>query len=359
MSRLLPLLFLFAWQAPVWAGDKLIPLTPAQRQALRVVSAPLTAHAGAVSVGLPAQVVIPPAQERVVAAPVAGLVSEVRVAAGDGVRAGQVLAVLRAEELMGAQRELAQAAVQARLAEEAVRRDTALFQEGIIPEARVQAARATLAQARALLEERRAWLRLVGLSGSALQAAEAGQRFTDTLVLTAPMAGVVLEQTAVTGTRVAAAQGLFKIARLHPLWLEIQAPAELAAQVRPGQKVSIPGTEASGRVLAVGRAVSAAQTVSIRAQVDNPGGVLRLNQNVAARLEGVAGARQWRVPVKALVRQAGRQWVFVERPGGFEPEAVQVLSQTAQQAAIDGPFSGDEKIAVEGVAALKAAWQGE
>jgi hypothetical protein len=172
------------------------------------------------------------------------------------------------------------------------------------------------------------------------------------------MAGVVLEQAAVTGARVEAAHALFKIARLDPLWLEIQAPAEVAALVRVGQKVGIPGTDVSGSVLSVGRAVSAAQTVPIRARVDNPDGRLRLNQSVAARLEGVAGARQWRVPVKALARQAGQHWVFVERPGGFEPEAVKVLSQSAQQAAIDGPFGGEERIAVEGVAALKAAWLG-
>jgi hypothetical protein len=93
--------------------------------------------------------------------------------------------------------------------------------------------------------------------------------------------------------------------------------------------------------------------------VSNKEGLLRLNQNISVRIEGVAGARQWRVPVKAIVRQAGQSWVFVERPGGFEPEQIKVLSQTAQSAAIDGPFSGEEKIAVEGVAALKSAWQGE
>jgi hypothetical protein len=109
----------------------------------------------------------------------------------------------------------------------------------------------------------------------------------------------------------------------------------------------------------VGRGVSEAQTVPIRARVSNKEGLLRLNQNISVRIEGVAGARQWRVPVKAIVRQAGQSWVFVERPGGFEPEQIKVLSQTAQSAAIDGPFSGEEKIAVEGVAALKSAWQGE
>lgn len=343
---------------PALAGDKLIPLTPAQRATLRVGTVPLAAHAGAVTVGLPARVTIPPAQERLVAAPLAGIVSEVRVAAGDRVKAGQTLAVLRGESLIGAQRDLAQAAVQARLAEETLKRDDALFKEGIIPESRLQTARAGQAQAMALLRERRAWLHLMGLGQRAIAAAERGERLWDSIALASPISGVVLEQSAVVGARVDTAGMLFRVARLDPLWLEIQAPAEMAARVKAGQKVRVPGTEAAGQVVSVGQGVSEAQTVSIRARVGNAGGQLRLNQSVSARIEGVAGDRQWRVPVKAIVRQAGQSWVFVERPGGFEPEPVKVLSQSAQSAAIDGAFSGEEKIAVESVAALKAAWQG-
>jgi cobalt-zinc-cadmium efflux system membrane fusion protein len=359
MSRLLLLLFVVALSPAGFAGDKLISVSTAQRAALRIATAPLLAHAGALSVGLPARVTIPPAQERVVSTPMSGLITEVRVALGDNVRAGQTLAVLRGEELIGAQRELAQAAMQLRLAEETAQRDEALYKEGIIAESRVQTARSNQAQARALRNERRAWLRLMGLGNAAIEAAENGQRLSDSIALAAPIAGVVLEQNALTGARADPATALFRVARLDPLWLEIQAPAEMAALVKVGQKVSVPGVAASGSVVSVGRGVGAAQTVAIRARVSNKDGVLRLNQNVSARLEDVAGARQWRVPVKAIVRQAGKNWVFVERAGGFEPEAVKVLSQSAQSVAIDAPFSGDEKIAVEGVAALKAAWQGE
>ncbi|HNA81188.1 MAG TPA: efflux RND transporter periplasmic adaptor subunit [Thiobacillaceae bacterium] len=350
---------LLALSLPVAAGDKMFTLSPAQRAALKVSVAPLSAHAGAVTVGLPARVVIPPAQERLVTAPVAGVITELRAAAGDPVRVGQTLAVLRGESLIGAQRELAQAAVQVQLAREGVKRDEALFQEGIIPESRLQAVRAQLALNESALAERRAWLRLMGLSDAAVKAAERGERLADSVALVAPMDGVVMEVPAVVGARVETTAPLLRLARLDPLWLEIQAPAEVAALVKPGQGVSVPGTAAKGSVLAVGRGVSEAQTVPIRARIDNKDGQLRLNQSVSARLEGVAGARQWRVPVKAIVRQAGQNWVFVERQGGFEPEKIKVLSQSAQQAAIDGPFSGEEKIAVEGVAALKAAWQGE
>jgi RND family efflux transporter MFP subunit len=359
MSRLMLMLVAMSLQAPSWAGDKLIPLTPAQRAALRVTTTPLQVHGGAVSVDLPARVTIPPVQERLVSAPMAGVVSQIGAAVGDTVKAGQVLAVLRGEGLASAQSELAQAAVQARLAQQTLQRDEALFKEGIIPESRLQSARAAQAQASALLGGKRSWLHLMGLDSGAIQAAEAGTKLVDSIALASPISGVVLEQNAVIGRRMETAGMLFKVAQLDPLWLEIQAPAELAAHVRNGQPVRVQGMEAAGAVISVARNVSEAQTVAIRARISNKGQLLRLHQNVSARIEGVAGEKQWRVPVKALVRQAGQNWVFVERPGGFEPEQVKVLSQSAQWAAIDGRFGGDEQIAIEGVAALKSAWHGE
>ncbi|TCJ15820.1 efflux RND transporter periplasmic adaptor subunit [Parasulfuritortus cantonensis] len=359
MPRNLPFFILFMLATQAWGNDNLVALSASQRAALRIATAPLVADAGAVSVGLPARVTVPPTQERLVMAPLAGIVSEVRVAAGDLVKAGQTLAVLRGEGLIGAQRDIAQAAVQYRLAEESARRDEALFKEGIIPESRLQNARAGLAQARAVFNERRAWLRLIGLGGNAIVAAERGERMTDSIGLASPIAGVVLEQQAMVGARVDTAGMLFKVARLDPLWLEIQAPAEMAARIKPGQKVGVPGTQAVGSILSVGRGVSEAQTVPVRARVSNRDGLLRLNQSVSARIEGVAGDKQWRVPVSAVVRQDGQNWVFVERAGGFEPKPVKVLAKTAQSVAIDAAFVGDEKIAIEGVATLKAAWQGE
>ncbi len=340
------------------ADDKLVAMSADQRTALGIVTAPLSADAGAAAVGLPATVTVPPDRERVVAAPAAGMVSRVLVALGDNVKAGQPVAVLRSEELAAAQRDTAEAAVQAKLAEASAERDEALFQEGIVAESRVQATRAALVQARAHLAERRASLRLMGFSTAEIAAAEQGESLTDSVNLAAPIAGTVLEVQAATGRRVEAATPLARIASLGTLWLEIHAPVAVAARVNPGQKVTVPGTQAQGAVLAVGSSVSAAQSVVIRAEVANPTGELRLNQQVTVRIDGEAGQRQWRVPTRAIVRQDGADWVFVEAAAGFVPAAVQVRSRAGQSAAVEAPFTGRERVVVEGVAAVKAAWQG-
>ncbi|MBW7930504.1 MAG: efflux RND transporter periplasmic adaptor subunit [Gammaproteobacteria bacterium] len=358
MHRLFAILTLFLAVAAHARDGELVEITASQRAALGIVTAPLSATAGAAAIGLPATVRVPPDRERVIAAPAAGMVSRVLVALGDTVKAGQPLLELRGGELAAAQRDAAEAAAQARLAEASASRDEALFEEGIVAQSRLEATRAALGQARAHLAETRASLRLMGFPAVEIGSIEKGETLGDSVRLVAPIAGSVLEVPAMVGERVEVATPLARIAALDTLWLEIQAPVDVAARLAPGQKVLVSGTGATGRVLVIGSSVSSAQTVVVRAGIDNPGGELRLNQQLTASVEGQAAAHQWQVPTRAIVSQDGGNWVFVERPEGFAPVAVQVLSRSTRAAVVVADFTGSERLVVEGVAAVKASWQG-
>jgi len=58
------------------------------------------------------------------------------------------------------------------------------------------------------------------------------------------------------------------------------------------------------------------------------------------------------------VREAGKSYVFVRRPDGFEVRPVTVLSQAAYMVSLSGEFKDGELVAVGGIAALKSAWLG-
>lgn len=335
-----------------------ITLTPLQIKSLGVETAPLTRHAGSLSPGMPANVVIPDGQIRVVAAPVAGLVLATLAAEGEPVRRGQALVRLSSPELIALQGGLAQAASALDLARDSARRDEGLLREGIIPEARARASAAALAQAKAALNAQRAALRAQGLNDAAIARAERGEGYSSEITLAAPITGVVVARQAALGSRVDAATALYTVASLDPLWIEIDAPSDVAARIRPGMKVELPGRRASGSVLRVLPATSAAQTVRIRARVSNPEGALRAGQSVAARITGLGGGQEWRVPVRAVAREAGKAYVFVRRPEGFEAREIRVLSQSASMVALEADFREGELVAVGGIAALKAAWLG-
>ncbi len=341
-------------------------LTPIQIKSLGVETAALTRQGGSQSPGMPATVLIPDGQTRVLAAPLAGLVLATLAAEGEPVKRGQALARLSSPDLIGLQGGLAQAASALSLAQDSARRDEGLLREGIIAESRARASTAALMQARAALNAQRATLRAWGLSNAAIARAERGEGFASEITLTAPIAGVVLSRQATLGSRVEAATALYTIAGLNPLWLEIDAPADVAERVKVGMKVVLPGRQVQGSVLRVLPGAGAAQTVRIRARLDNTNtgayvgteGALRVGQSVAARIEGLGGSQSWRVPVQAVAREAGKSYVFVRRAEGFEALQVTVLSQSASTLSLAGDFKDGELVAVAGIAALKSAWLG-
>jgi RND family efflux transporter MFP subunit len=338
--------------------DTALRLTAEQAKALGVESAPLEArHAGEIP-GLPAVVAVPARQQFVVAAPLPGLVESLAVSTDARVSRGQVLARLRSPELAEMRRGLAQSATQTELARENLRRDEQLVKEGIIAESRLRESRSRHAEAAAAYAERRQALRLAGLSEQAIARLQAGKG-SAVLDIAAPADGVVIEQSASPGQRVEANAQLFRLAKLDPLWLEIQLPVARSAEVSVGASVTVAAVEASGKVISVGRSTGAGQTVLVRAEISKGAAQLRPGQFVEATLATAAsGERRWSVPNQALIRVQGRLMLLVQTAEGYRPEPVQLASGGAQHSLVTGPFEGDERIAVAGLAALKAMLSG-
>ncbi len=335
-----------------------IRLKPEQLRALGIETRPLATDGGIAS-ALPAQVVVPNEQLRVVAAPLAGMVSQLLVAPGESVKKGQPLARLASPALLQAEREYLQATQQAQLAAQAAARDAALLEEGIIATARAQASRSAQQQAAAALAERREVLRLAGVPDAVLASLGKRGQLPSEMVLSAPIDGTVLEQSAAPGQRVEAAAPLFRIGRLEPLWLEIQAPAALAPVLREGIGVSVGGTAATGRIINVGRAVSASsQTLLLRARIDSNAGQLVPGQMVEAALQ-LPNDGSFTVPQGAVVRHEGKAWVFVAEGEVFRPLQVTPAGQAGERVLVKSPALKPEmRIAVRGTSALKAAWLG-
>ncbi len=330
-------------------------LQPAQLKALGIETAAAGEAGGARRGTLPATVRIPNEQLRIVSAPLAGLVEQLSVAPGDTVRRGQAIARLASPQALELQRDALQASAQATLQQQNLKRDELLFAEGLIAEARLQATRAAAAQAAAQAGERRQGLALAGAAPGRLGGA---------LTLTAPIDGVVLAQEAELGQRVEAAAPIYRIARLVPLWLEVQAPLELAATLREGMPVKLADGPANGRLIAIGRAVDAAsQSVLLRVEVRNGAESLRPGQVVAVEIAGTAtGGAGPRIPAAALSRSDGAAMVFVQTAADaagtqFVARPVRVLGQSGDGVIVEG-LAADERIAVKGVSGLKAMLTG-
>ena len=355
------LYFLAALCLPLssFSADELT-LSANQKQTLGISSAPLPPKQQGELAGMPAQVVIPGNQLFTVSTPLSAMVDQTLVGVGDTVKKGQVLATLQSPALAEAQRGLLQASTQSQLAKDNLARDEKLWQDGIVSESRYRATQSQYREASAALAERKQMLKLSGMSDKAIAQLQTGSNLNSLLSVTSPIDGVILEKTASSGQRLDAAVPLFKVARLNPLALEIQAPLSSTHGLKVGAIVSVPAYGASGKLTAIGRSLSGGnQTILLRALINKGTESLRPGQFVEASIDTSSdNSTQWSVPNSALARVSGKALIFVETAKGFRAENVTVLHEGAQSSLVSGKIKGDEKIAVQGVSALKAQMMG-
>lgn len=332
---------------PAAAAD-VLPLTPAQKKNLGIATVAAAPQAVSLALTYPARVTLPPASVRVAAAAGDALVTRIHVQTGDTVKQGAALVTLSMPGLADAQNALTQARLKSKLAAGIAARDEKLFGEGLIAESRVRAAQSEMQSAHASLAAAQAALSMLGV----------GRVDGSSITLTAPIAGVVIESGAEPGQRVDAGMTLVKVADLSKLTLEIPLSTAQAQQVVVGQTVEVPGSAASGRVSALLPQLNASQSVLARASLVDPQKLLRPGQSVQVTLTGAQSADNLVVPAAALVWKVNMPYVFVETPQGFTPTQVQVIRRNADQAEVTGLAAGN-RVAVKGVAALKAQWLGE
>lgn len=345
-----------AAQAPTRSS---VPIRMDERQvrAAGIDVVRIDAESGVPELLLPGTVVVPPAQLRVVAAPAGGLLEMLYVPPDQTVRAGEPIARMRSTDLVEAQRFFLEALANDALAQEKLRRDEQMFRERVIAERRLLTTRAEASAAAAVLSEREQLLSLFGMDEAKLRTLREERRISPSLEILAPSAGVVLNWQAQPGERVAQAAPIFTIARLRPLWVNIQVPVARAPAVSQAVRIAIPAFGVEGSLLRLGRSVDpATQSVTAVAEVLEGSENLRPGQAVTVAVGlRLPGAAQWRVPASAVVRHRDRYWVFVRVPDGFIAHPVQVLAEGAHSASVaTGALRAGDQVATRGILTLLA-----
>lgn len=341
---------------PAQAADE-FAVTTAQMQSLGVQLRRLEPGSGTEGPTYPARVVLPPRQEQVVSAPLAGVIDQLLVAENDAVRAGQPLARLASPELGELQLKLMEAASQNRLAARTLQRERQLFAEGIIPQRRVQEAEAAAAQQQARQHQSETALRLAGLDNATIRRVADGSAVDSVVILRARSSGMVTQLAVKPGQRVQPADALVRIADASRLWLDVQVPVTWQGPVR-GLPVTVIERESTAAGQSLGATVSDSQTLTLRAEVTRGAQLLRPGEFVQVRLP-MAAAQGWSVPLASVVRQNDKAFVFVRTPKGFVAKPVTVLASAGQTVRVAGDLQAGQEIAATSVIALKSAWQGK
>jgi RND family efflux transporter MFP subunit len=340
---------------PPAQAAELIQLSPAQISAAAIqTQKPQTTHGQAGQMVLQGTVVLPSQASDVISAPLAGVVQSIQVSPGQMVRAGSPVATLMSPQLIEWQRDWLHAETQAQLSAERLQRDEALFAEGIIAELRVRESRAQQRMAQVSLDEKRQALQLAGVTPAQMR-----QRTLDArLTLVAPAGGTVLALDATPGQRLEAGMPVARLARSGPLSIELQASQQQLPALNVGDALQVDGCKAPARLSAITPQVSSStQGTLLRAEFSAKENCLRLNQFVQLRARAHTDG-SLSLPSSAVTQRDGQNYIFVRRPKGFEPVQVRVSPASGERVVVESGLSASDDVAVQGLAALKGAWQG-
>jgi len=345
--------------------DRNFSLDPKQQSALGVT---LTAVQVAKSEPLQASatVTVPTGREVAVTAPYPGQMVRILAGIGDTVKAGAALGQFVSPSAGDARRLQQEALIESRLAQSVLDREQALFEDGLIPAARVQAARAKFEAAQAVVRAREAEVNASGMqfeSGGLQKRGETPSGVAAgyaTGSLRAPMAGVITEVFTPIGQRVDTGAVLFRLVDVSQLQFDIQLAPEKAALLKVGDTVTAPQRQASAVVTGVSQAVDSSQLARVRARIQSHGNLqvgelLSVQVHPGLRKAGTA----WRVPSRCLTQWQGRPVLFVATASGFSVQSVELISSNDDTSVVTGPLSVDSKVAISGVASLRALLQSE
>lgn len=290
-----------------------------------------------------------------VASPVAGRLVKIDVDLGVEVLAGNLLATLESPDLAEIRTTYHQSQTELELARANLDRAQKLSQDGSIAQKDLLRARSDYERARAALAAVEARLATLGVAAAA--PAGAPPAF---LAVTAPLAGTIVERTAVLGEYAQPYQPLFTVADLSTVWVETNLYDRDLADVAVGAPATVtvgayPDQRFAGKVTYIGNILDKdTRTAVARVEVANPDG--RLKPGLFANVEIEKTLRQpaLRVPENALVLLQGQMTAFVAHDGGFEPRPVEIGERSGGMVVVKSGLEAGDQVVIAGAYALKA-----
>ena len=327
---------------------------------LRITTAPVESRQGGEQVTLLGELAVDERAYAEVGAPVSARVVRLLAGLGDGVREGQPLLELQSSEVGHARADYLAAVARLELAENSLKRKRELAAERIAPQREVQEAEGAVAAAKAELRAGAASLQAMGVAAPTEDGSDSIG--SPLFHVHAPVAGTIIERTALRGQLLDPGTTAMRIADLSTLWLTVHAFERDAVRIQPGTPAQVafsalPGQMFSGNVTLVARQVSRdSRTVDVRIELRNREGLLRPGMAASAALPiGVSGASIMTVPV-AAVQRVGDSWcVFVPRDTGvFEIRRIGRGRDLGGEVEVLSGLAAGETIVVDGAFLLKS-----
>jgi membrane fusion protein, heavy metal efflux system len=361
-------------EAPAIAVPTAGPTTEPTSEVEVVLSPEAVAQAGiqtaevtvvdvATSVQVPGTIMANAYREVKVFPVVGGIVTKAHVELGTAVKRGAPLVTLFSAELAEAQTKYLSAKAMVEADHQKLERTKQLVEIGAASRQELEEAAAVHTSHATETEAARQRLFLLGLTRTQVEALKRASQALASIVVPAPIDGVITERAANPGQVVAMGEALFVVTDLSEVWAVGDLYEQDFSHVRVGSEATLttlayPGLTLRGRVTYIDpRLDPHTRTAKVRAEVANPEGRLRLGMYATMTFSTASGERVVVVPRGAVQTMAEYQVVFVAAPdeeGKFIQRRVELGPLVGESYAVRQGLQPGEVVVTEGSFFLRA-----
>jgi cobalt-zinc-cadmium efflux system membrane fusion protein len=284
-----------------------------------------------------------------------GVVQRVLVDVGDSVEEGDALLEIHSAEVANAKADFLTSLVLLEVAEDTLRRESALREQNISAEQDYLAADATYRRARIEATTARQRLLNLGMTEAEVDAIAASEDGSATIVLRAPFTGEIVSRASVVGEAVSPGSHLLTVADRSTMWVELSVDADASSRLQIGNAVAarfdaLPGVTVGARLTWIDASIDPrSRLLRARAVVERPDPRLRAGLYGAADIVVSARSEVVRVPRDAVQHVSGQPFVFV-RAGDdlFEARRVSLAGLSDSEADVLSGLAPGEPVVVTG-----------
>jgi len=237
---------------------------------------------------------------------VSGNVADVKVALGDYVSKGQVLAVVRSAEITGAENDIVTAKSNLAVSEKNLEATEDMYKSGIASGKDYLAAQKEAEKARSELDKSQTILSIYGGNKS-------------DYIVKSPISGYIVEKFINPDMQIRTdnSTNLFTISDLKRVWVLANVYETEIARIRTGEKVSIttisyPGKVFNGTIDKIYNVLDPdSKTMKVRIQLDNSDGLLKPEMFASVLVHEVTDSAMLAVPVNSVVFDKNKYWVVI------------------------------------------------
>jgi len=294
---------------------------------------------------------------------ISGVVQEVFKNVGDHVRSGEVVAVLDSREIAEAKAIFLVARKRVGLAKAIYKREDNLWKQQISSEQDYLEAKQALAEARIELSLAERKLHNLGFSDKYISQLSDQKHISLTRYeIISPHAGTVIEKHITLGEALDGEAGIYMIADMRNVWVDLKIYQKDLPFVEKGQSVLISAghgiADATGEISYISPIVNEqTRTALARVILTNPDGRWRPGLFVNGKIKLKAIDLPLVVSKTALQMVEGKTSVFVKRSEGFEPKPVTTGRSDDTHIEIISGMTTGERYVMEGAFTLKSELQ--